>query len=188
MTTSTENTFAAVELVKVPSKNIKCLEPRAKSLPLPEFFYNEEEVPSAILGRERDKKDYHKFHQILPTLQSSMSEQMPNLDLLKSTGNPYKEVKEGYEYDTRDAYKRYQPLPFHVFALVKSKSEPFTAEDLADQLAKKFQKLSKEKYYFLTVQNVLRDLCLFGLVERNSLKIRKGKTAFRMKAAPTESK
>lgn len=145
------------------------IQPRTMLLPRPAMFFCEPNAPKHVLEAQ-EANDFDRLHQVDPNRPSSCAPVMPNLDLLRETGNPYPDSAEHETVITRSKWQKYVPLLHAVFKIMSEAAEPKAGVEIindAVQMAgvgtNKAGEISNEANY--VVSDTLRDLRLYGIAQ-----------------------
>lgn len=176
--------FTPVELIPVLSAKFSCLEPRALVLPKPVNFLLDAQIADVVLAKARTTKDYEKEHQVVPTWPSSMASVMPDVERARTSGNPYPTFSADVSADTVSRYAPYQAILSKVWTVLQN--SPITGAEMIVLLSKQLPEVAQldntkgqKEYFKATVMNTLRDLSLYGLACRDSVKVRYDKTKWK---------
>ena len=146
-------------------------QPRAREIPAPKFFFLEPEKPKR---KDVSKGNEHNqisggVHQDDPNRSVSYNPVMPNLAMLKETGNPFPKDETHPTVITSPAWQPFVKFAHTLYSVVQAKTEAFVAADLLDEVCKKSKiGVDADGKPTATARKVLmdtlRDMRLYGLV------------------------
>lgn len=164
-----EQIFACEGMIPTKSDGIQ-IQPRTRELPVPKMFFFEPEKPKrkdASTGNDHNQIS-QGVHQVDPHRSVSFNPIMPNLAMLKETGNPFPADSTHETVKTSSAYEPYVKFAHLLWNELSAKTEPVKAKDLCADIAKKAKVgLDSEGNPTSTCRramtDILRDLRLYGL-------------------------
>jgi hypothetical protein len=146
-------------------------QPRTLGIPQPKMFFFE---PAKPIRKDIEKGNEHNqissgVHQVDPNRRVSCNPIMPNLQMLKDTGNPFPTSSDHKSVVTSKTWEPFVSFAHVLYGLLKAQSEPVIAKDLIEQVIKtsKVGGDSKGKPTSnarRAMVDMLRDLRLYGIV------------------------
>lgn len=177
MTDANNTTFTAAALIAVESAKV-AVQPRMNKLPKPVYFYFENNGQALPAGTELTD-EFLKRHQVGGKVPSSYIGRMPNVQLAKEGKNPYSDISNTDTVVTLETYRHLLPVAPQVWDVLSKSKTPLLASEIMQAIAKKNADLSKVKWFNEAVRSTLVDLCMFGLAQRDTVKVNVSKTRFR---------
>lgn len=163
----------AIALHEVDPATVTLTQDRTKKLPLPKVFFMEADLAKVAKA---------KGHQVDPSRPASWAPVMPNVDLLAKTGNPFPADASDDTVITQDRYKPLVAVCRAVWeALQKHGSNGEWLMPSAPKVIAEIAKATKIDNADARgcIRDTLRDLALYGLVEKGALGPMRG---YRLKA------
>lgn len=148
-----------VEVFAVDATSVTLPEERTKLIPLPERFFFEVD-PAKVRSPKRR-------HQVDPSRPEGCAPVMPNLALLKKTGNPYPAVADATVV-TGDQYKPFVAISHQTYETLKARDAYVGDATLVERIVTDAG-LPVTADAVGCVRDTLRDLCLYGLADQFSV-------------------
>lgn len=146
-------------------------QPRTLGIPQPKMFHFE---PAKPIRKDIEKGNEHNqissgVHQVDPNRRVSCNPIMPNLAMLKDTGNPFPSSSDHPLVVTSKTWAPFVSFAHTLYTLLKAQSEPVIAKDLIDQVIKTSKvgadaKGKPSSNARRAMVDMLRDLRLYGIV------------------------
>ncbi len=177
------------QMLKVASDGIM-VQPRTLKLPKPIHFFFEPQPAKRDIDKGNDANHINSGpHQVDPNRPVSCAPVMPNLVLLRDTGNPYP-MTQDETVVSNSRWDKYHKLSHAIWGILVDKADYVTAAEIVKDAVgvagvgykKDGKTISKDAEY--AVVDTLRDLRTYGLVTSDKATRAFKKTKFKVVADP----